>query len=278
MKHNAKPYNNIVMKISKERLHEIIFEADTKEGKLFDIILMISIVISVTVVLLDSVSSYREKYHSLFLNIEFFFTGLFTIEYILRLYSIKRSINYATSFFGIIDFLSIIPTYLAVLIPGAQSLLIIRIFRLLRVFRVLKLSRYHYASYYLSQSLRASRHKIFVFISTVLTIVVIMGAFMHLIEGEESGFVDIPTSIYWAIVTITTVGFGDLVPVTALGQFMSSLLMIIGYSIIAVPTGIITVEMARKQAERSFTVSCNSCSREGHEANAKFCKFCGSEL
>lgn len=267
------------MKLDRAKIHEIIFEADTREGKLFDIFLMIAIVISVTVVMLDSVAEYRDKYHNYFLYLEYFFTGLFTIEYILRIYSIKKPRNYITSFFGIIDLLSVLPTYLTVFIPGSQSLLIIRIFRLLRVFRVLKLSRYHYASYYLVNALRSARHKIFVFLSTILTIVVIMGALMHLIEGPAAGFVDIPTSIYWAVVTITTVGFGDIVPLTAFGQFMSSLLMITGYAIIAVPTGIITVEMTRRQhQEKVNTICCPFCSKEGHDSNAAYCKFCGYKL
>ena len=267
------------MKLDRAKIHEIIFEADTREGKLFDIVLMISIVISVIVVMLDSVAEYRDKYHNFFLYLEYFFTGLFTIEYVLRIYSIKKPINYITSFFGIIDLLSVLPTYLTVFIPGSQSLLIIRIFRLLRVFRVLKLSRYHYASYYLVNALRSARHKIFVFLSTVLTIVVIMGALMHLIEGPAAGFVDIPTSIYWAVVTITTVGFGDIVPLTAFGQFMSSVLMIIGYAIIAVPTGIITVEMTRRQHQDKInTICCPFCSKEGHESNAAYCKYCGYRL
>jgi voltage-gated potassium channel len=267
------------MKLDRAKVHEIIFEADTRAGKLFDVILMISIVISVAVVMLDSIASYREQYHRLFLNLEYFFTALFTLEYILRIYSIKKPVNYIFSFFGIIDLLSVLPTYLVVMIPGAQSLLIIRIFRLLRVFRVLKLTRYHHASYYLIRSLQLSRHKIFVFLATVFIIVVIVGTLMHLIEGPESGFVDIPTSIYWAVVTMTTVGYGDIAPVTGLGQFLASLLMILGYAIIAVPTGIITVGMA-KEHRTNFdnTICCPNCAREGHEERSSFCKFCGHKL
>jgi voltage-gated potassium channel len=267
------------MKLNRAKVHEIIFEADTPEGKLFDVLLIGAIVISVLAVMLDSVATYQARFHMLFITLEYTFTVLFTIEYFLRIYAVKRPIRYIFSFFGIIDLLSVLPTYLALIIPGAHSLLIIRVFRLLRVFRVLKLSRYHYASHYLFSSLRDSRHKIFVFLSTVLTIVIIMGAFMHLIEGPEAGFVDIPTGIYWAIVTITTVGFGDIVPLTPLGQFMSSLLMIIGYSIIAVPTGIITVEMSRKQTRGDVnTIHCPNCSKEGHDSNAYYCKFCGHRL
>jgi voltage-gated potassium channel len=267
------------MKLDRAKVHEIIFEADTRAGKLFDVILMISIVISVAVVMLDSIASFRAEYHSLFLYLEYFFTALFTLEYILRIYSIKKPKNYIFSFFGIIDLLSVLPTYLTVLLPGAQSLLIIRIFRLLRVFRVLKLTRYHHASYYLIRSLQVSRHKIFVFLATVFIIVVIVGALMHLIEGPESGFVDIPTSIYWAVVTMTTVGYGDIAPATGLGQFLASLLMIIGYAIIAVPTGIITVGMAKEQLSNfDNTISCPNCSREGHEEHASFCKYCGHKL
>jgi voltage-gated potassium channel len=268
------------MKLDREKIHTIIFEADTREGKLFDICLLIAIVISVATVILDSVESVRLKFHTLFLILEYFFTVLFTIEYALRIYSIKKPVRYITSFFGIIDLLSILPTYLVVLIPGAQSLLIIRMFRLLRIFRVLKLTRYHYASTYLLRSLAASRHKIFVFLATVLTIVVIIGALMHLVEGPGAGFNNIPTSIYWAIVTITTVGYGDIAPGTAFGQFIASVLMIIGYAIIAVPTGIITVDMARQQHQKNFsnTISCPNCSKEGHDSEAAFCKYCGQKL
>jgi voltage-gated potassium channel len=267
------------MKLNRAKVHEIIFEADTPEGKLFDVLLMGAIVISVAVVIMDSVATYREDYHKLFRFTEYFFTAVFTLEYALRIYSIKKPVNYIFSFFGIIDLLSILPTYLTIFIPGAQSLLIIRMFRLLRIFRVLKLARYHYASTYLINSLRAARHKIFVFLATVLTIVVIVGALMHLIEGPEAGFVDIPTSIYWAIVTITTVGFGDIVPATSFGQFISSLLMITGYAIIAVPTGIITAEMYRTQNRSDInTISCPFCSKEGHDSNAAYCKYCGHKL
>lgn len=267
------------MKLDRAKVHEVIFEADTREGKLFDVILMIAIVISVAVVMLDSIALYREQYHHIFLLMEYFFTAIFTLEYILRIYSIKKPVNYIFSFFGIIDLLSVLPTYLMVLVPGAQSLLIIRIFRLLRVFRVLKLTRYHHASYYLIRSLQVSRHKIFVFLATVFIIVVIVGAMMHLVEGPESGFVDIPTSIYWAVVTMTTVGYGDIAPVTGLGQFLASMLMIVGYAIIAVPTGIITVGMAKEQRTNfDNTICCPNCAREGHEERAAYCKFCGHKL
>jgi len=267
------------MKLNRAKVHEIIFEADTREGKLFDVFLMIAIVISVAVVMLDSVQFYRNNYHTLFLYIEYFFTGIFTIEYALRIYSIKRSRKYIFSFFGIIDLLSVLPTYLAALIPGAQSLMIIRMFRLLRVFRVLKLTRYHHASYYLIRSLQISRHKIFVFLATVFTIVVIVGAVMYLIEGEASGFRSIPVSIYWAVVTMTTVGYGDIAPVTPMGQLIASMLMILGYAIIAVPTGIITVGMAKEhRANFDNTICCPNCAREGHEERSSFCKFCGHSL
>jgi voltage-gated potassium channel len=267
------------MKPYRAKIHEIIFEADTRAGKLFDIFLMVAIVISVAVVMLDSVEFYRKIYHSLFLGIEYVFTALFTLEYILRIYSIKKPRKYIFSFFGIIDLLSVLPTYLAALIPGAQTLLIIRMFRLLRVFRVLKLTRYHHASYYLIRSLQVSRHKIFVFLATIFTIVVIVGALMHLIEGPESGFKSIPISIYWAVVTMTTVGYGDIAPVTALGQLVASMLMIMGYAIIAVPTGIITVGMAKEhRANFDNTICCPNCAREGHEERSSFCKFCGHTL
>ncbi len=260
------------------RLHEIIFEADTPAGKLFDVLLIVSIILSVIMVMLDSVGSIRASYGRLLYFGEWFFTILFTIEYLLRLYSVGRPAAYATSFFGIIDLLAVLPTYLSIFFPGTQYFLIIRILRVLRIFRVLKLVQYLGEARMLSQALRASRRKITVFLFGVLTVVVIFGALMYLIEDPDSGFTSIPQSIYWTIVTLTTVGYGDISPQTALGQTIASLIMIIGYGIIAVPTGIVTAELSQFYKKSISTQACPECSAEGHDRDAKFCKYCGTRL
>lgn len=260
------------------KLHEIIFEADTPAGKAFDVLLIISIVMSVTAVMLDSVTSVREVYGDLLYRVEWFFTILFTIEYGLRLLSVRRPIMYAISFFGIVDLLAIFPTYLNLVIAGTHYLLVIRILRVLRIFRILKLVHYVGEAGVLMQALRASRRKITVFLFVVFTLVIIFGAMMYIIEGEENGFTSIPRSTYWAIVTLTTVGYGDISPKTTLGQALASLIMIMGYSIIAVPTGIVTVEMSKAFGQPISTQACPECSAEGHAINAVYCKFCGSRL
>ena len=260
----------------RKRLHEVIFEADTPAGKLFDVLLLVFIVLSVIAVLLDSVGSIHEKYGKILLTAEWIFTILFTMEYILRIISASRPSVYIFSFYGIIDLLAILPTYLSLVLVGSQYLLVIRILRLLRVFRVLKLARYVGASRVLAVALRNSRHKIVVFLEVVLTLVVIMGSLMYLIEGEAHGFSSIPRSIYWAIVTLTTVGYGDIAPETVLGQFLASIIMIIGYAIIAVPTGIISMEMAK--ASHTNTQVCQNCHFGNHDDDAKFCKNCGENL
>jgi voltage-gated potassium channel len=262
----------------RNRLHEIIFEADTPAGRAFDVLLLWSIVLSVLAVLLESVPSVQGRYKQLLRIAEWIFTILFTVEYALRLISVGRPLRYATSFFGVIDLLAIVPTYLSVLLPGAQTLLVIRALRLLRVFRVLKLVRFLEESRVLGQALRASRHKITVFLGTVLTLVLILGTLMYLIEGEVHGFDSIPRSMYWAIVTLTTVGYGDIAPATIPGQILASLVMILGYSIIAVPTGIVTVELSRATQAQVSTQACPQCSAEGHDADAKHCKYCGAKL
>lgn len=264
----------------KIRLHEVIFEADTPAGKAFDIGLIASILLSVIVVMLESVKGVRTVYGTALNGIEWFFTGLFTLEYILRLISVRRPWRYAFSFFGIVDILALLPTYLSWLIPGGQYLFTIRILRLLRVFRILKLSEYLSEATILTTALRASRRKISVFILTVLLLVVIIGSLMYLVEGEENGFDSIPTSIYWAIVTLTTVGYGDLSPQTPAGKALASLVMVMGYGIIAVPTGIVTVELsqAARKPQQINTQSCPSCGLEGHDSDAVFCKYCGSAL
>ena len=261
------------------RLHEIIFEADTKAGRLFDLVLIWLILLSVATVILESVRQVREQYGDLLYALEWSFTLLFTIEYVLRLLSVRRPLRYATSFFGVVDLLAIIPTYLSIFVPGSQYLLVIRILRLLRVFRLLKLSEYVTEADTLRRALRASRRKISVFLSAVVLLVVIIGALMYVIEGESHGFTSIPVSIYWAVVTLTTVGYGDLSPRTPFGQMLASIVMIIGYGIIAVPTGIVSVELAQAaQQQKVTTQSCPECGAEGHDPDALCCKYCGANL
>jgi len=260
------------------KLHEIIFEADTKSGRYFDIVLMITIFMSVLAVMLDSINSIHTQMGDFLYGLEWFFTILFTIEYILRLISVKKPVRYAISFFGIVDLIAIIPTYLSLVLPGSQYLLVVRILRVLRIFRVLKLVKYTKQARILISALKASRRKITVFLFTVLILVVIFGSLIYLIEGEENGFTSIPFSIYWAIVTLTTVGYGDVSPQTGLGQVLASIIMIMGYGIIAVPTGIVTVELSQAQAQSINTQSCLHCSAEGHADDAVFCKYCGEKL
>jgi voltage-gated potassium channel len=261
----------------KHKIHTIIFEADTPNGKLFDILLFIFIILSVLVVMLDSVASIKKSIGPVLIYAEWTFTILFTIEYILRIYSFKRPIKYITSFYGIIDLMAILPTYLSLLLAGGHYLMIIRVLRLLRIFRVLKLVHFLGASRYLMISLKGSFYKIGVFLGAVLTLVIIAGSLMYLIEGPEHGFTSIPRGIYWAIVTLTTVGYGDITPQTVIGQTLSSIIMILGYSIIAVPTGIITAEMTKKKVPVNTHV-CPTCSNPNHDDDAKFCKKCGEEL
>ncbi len=261
------------------RLHEIIFEANTRAGRLFDLALIWLILLSVATVILESVRRVRMQYGDLLYALEWFFTLLFTAEYLLRLLSVRRPLRYATSFFGVVDLLAIIPTYLSIFVPGSQYLLVIRILRLLRVFRLLKLSEYVEEADTLRRALRASSRKISVFISAVLLLVVIIGALMYVIEGEAHGFTSIPVSIYWAIVTLTTVGYGDLSPRTPFGQILASIVMVIGYGIIAVPTGIVSVELAQATRQRkSAGQPCPSCGAEGHDPDALCCKYCGAKL
>ena len=260
------------------RLHEIIFEADTPEGRLFDLVLLVAIMSSVTVVLLDSVASVRARAGPTLRALEWGFTILFTIEYALRLATVRQPLRYARSVLGLIDLLAILPTYLSLILPGAQSLLVVRLLRLLRIFRVLKLAEYLRESRTLLQALRASRRKIEVFLLTVVTIVVVVGALMYVIEGEQHGFTSIPISMYWAIVTLTTVGYGDLAPATTLGRALSVLLMLTGYGIIAVPTGIVTMELTRAGAHPVSTQACPSCGIGGHDHDAVYCRRCGARL
>ncbi len=266
----------------KGKLYDIIFEADTPAGKYFDIILIISILLSVFVVMLDSVRSFRIAYGNLLHDIEWFFTILFTIEYFLRMICVKNKVKYATSVFGLVDLLAIIPTYLSMFLPGSQFLLVIRILRVLRIFRILKLVKYLDEARLLIRALKESSRKITVFLFTVITLVVILGSLMYLIEGEENGFTSIPMSIHWAIVTLTTVGYGNIVPKTPLGIALSSVVMILGYSIIAVPTGIVTAEITFASKEernrRRPKLICVTCGNSNNDTDARFCKYCGTEL
>lgn len=264
------------MKEIKKRLYTIIFEADTRAGKIFDEVLLTIIVISVFTVLLESIAEIRNKYQTLLRTLEWIITAIFTIEYILRIWVSERPWRYVFSFYGLIDFLSIVPTYSSIFFTGGQSLLVIRALRLLRVFRILKLTRFTRAGRIITSSVWINKEKIGIFVIFVFTIAVIMGTLMYLIEGEENGFKDIPTSIYWAIVTLTTVGYGDLAPSTGLGQFLASIVMILGYAIIAVPTGIVTSTLLTKKIRN--TQVCSSCMFDQHDDDARFCKKCGESL
>lgn len=259
------------------KLHTVIFESDTPAGKFFDLLLISAILLSVIVVMLDSVAAIRFEYGKMLLVLEWIFTILFSIEYILRLISIGRPHKYALSFYGIVDLLAIIPTYLSILLPGSQYFLVLRILRVFRIFRILKFAQYISEAKMLSQALKASRRKITVFLFAVLTVVVILGSLMYVIEGEENGFTSIPESIYWAIVTLTTVGYGDISPQTGLGKMLAVIIMILGYGIIAVPTGIVTSEMTTRKLKIS-TQACPQCAEEGHDPDAYHCKYCGSKL
>lgn len=261
------------------RMHEIIYEADTPSGKLFDIILLILIVISVAAVMLESVPSIYEKHGLALERIEWGVTILFSLEFIARLICIKKPKAYILSFYGLVDLLSLLPSYLGLFIVESHSLSVIRTLRLLRIFRVLKLARYIGEANLLIKSLKASRPKIVVFMFFVLSLTFILGTVMYIVESPESGFTSIPMSIYWAIVTMTTVGYGDIAPATPLGQAIASFIMITGYAIIAVPTGIVSAEMAKlDRTKKVSTQCCPSCSLEGHEIDAVHCKFCGAVL
>lgn len=263
----------------KLKIYEIIFESDTREGRLFDIILLSSIVLSVVIVLLESVQDIKLNLGIWLVGLEWFFTGIFTIEYLARLWVVLNKRKYIFSFFGLVDLLSVLPTYLAIFFAGAQSLLVIRSLRLLRIFRIFKLARFIGESQNLTLALKASRFKIIVFLTTVMTAVIIFGTLIYLIEGPENGFTSIPISIYWAIVTMTTVGYGDIAPQTTLGQTLASIIMIMGYGIIAVPTGIVSSEMiALKRREHLTTQVCPHCLKEGHDKDAVYCKYCGGEI
>lgn len=264
----------------RERVRTIIFEADTPLGQAFDVAVFVLILASLVVVSLESVEGFREDHGALLRVLEWVFTGLFTIEYALRCLTVARPARYARSFFGIVDLLAIVPTWASLFVEGSQSLAVIRTLRLLRIFRVLKLVRYSSEARVLARALRNSRAKIIVFVGGVLCAVVISGAVMYFIEGPEHGFSNIPRSTYWAVVTLTTVGYGDISPQTPLGQAVASVIMLLGYGIIAVPTGILSAELthAHETLPLASTRSCPSCSVEGHDADALHCKVCGAEL
>lgn len=263
----------------RERLYVIIFEADTVAGRRFDVALIVAVLASVFVVLLDSVETLHARHGDLFRVLEFGFTALFTIEYVARLSCVRRPLRYARSFFGVIDLLAVLPTYLALLFPGLHSLLDVRILRLLRVFRIFKLGAYVAEYRALGLALAASRRKITVFLVFVMMVVLVSGTLMYVVEGPQHGFTSIPVGIYWAIVTMTTVGYGDMSPQTDIGRFIASLQMLLGWGILAVPTGIVSAEFTAQRVRGVPTTrSCHECLSEGHEPNAVFCKDCGARL
>ena len=265
------------MSTLREKIKIIIFGTDTKAGKLFDVVLIITIVLSIITVMLDSVLEYNQQYGHMLRIAEWTFTIMFTVEYLLRIYSIRRPISYIFSFFGIIDFLAILPTYLSLFMPGTEVFAIIRVLRVLRIFRVLKLVQFMGEADMLMTAMIASRRKVFIWLFLVMNIVIILGSVMYLVEGGNTGFDSIPRSIYWAVVTLTTVGYGDVVPLTSLGQALASFIMVLGYSIIAVPTGIVTSEITFA-AKNTKEQRCVVCGKEGLNEDAKFCSNCASKL
>jgi voltage-gated potassium channel len=262
------------------RVYTIIFEADTRSGRLFDVLLIAAILASVAVVVIDSVDSLSQRHGKLLDVLEWTFTLLFTVEYIARLSCVRQPLRYATSFYGIIDLLAILPSYLVIFIPDANLLLDVRILRLLRIFRIFKLTAYVGEFRALGSALAASRRKILIFLSIVLMIVLMMGTLMYVVEGPEHGYTSIPVGMYWAVVTMTTVGYGDIAPQTDIGRLIASAMMLLGWGIIAVPTGIVSAEMTARRfaAPRPTTRTCHECLSEGHDANAQFCKDCGAKL
>lgn len=262
----------------REKCRRIIFLSNKPAEKLFDVLLIVAIILSLVIVMLDSIEALRMRYGQLFYALEWFLTVLFTIEYILRLYVARSALKYARSFFGVVDLLSILPTYLDLLLPGAHYLMTLRVLRALRIFRVLKMVQFVGEANQLATAIRASARKIAIFVFAVLTLVCIIGSMMYLIEGPENGYTSIPRGVYWAIVTLTTVGYGDISPQTTLGQLFASVVMITGYGIIAVPTGIVTAEITRATWSADSDSSCRSCGMSGHGSDACFCRGCGSSL
>ncbi len=273
VKQDAHPFSGLRL-----RLRRIMFESETPAGRRFALVLIITIILSVLTVMLDSVDAVRNNHGDLLYVLEWFFTLIFTIEYFLRLVCSARPLRYATSFFGIVDLFAIIPTYISLLLPGSQYLVVIRILRVLRVFRVLKLVQYLDAARMMVRAIRSSYRKVAIFAVTVMTAVVILGSLMYVIETPENGFTSIPRSIYWAIVTITTVGYGDISPKTAPGQMLATIVMLLGYSIIAVPSGILSVEISQAMRIRGAARTCSGCNAEARDSNANYCQYCGTEL
>jgi voltage-gated potassium channel len=262
----------------RQRLYEIIFKSNTPAGKAFDVALLVVILSSVLVVVVESVAAFHERYGPVFHMAEWVFTALFTIEFLLRLWVVDRPRHYLFSFLGMVDLFSVLPTYLSLVLPGAQYFMVIRVLRLLRIARIFKLTHFLVEGQVLTTALRASTHKILVFIGTVLTLVIIIGSVMYVVEGEQNGFTSIPKSIYWAIVTLTTVGYGDIAPKTPLGQILAAFVMLLGYGIIAIPTGIVTIEIAHASRKGLHPQLCPNCLKENHEFRANFCSACGTRL
>ena len=262
------------------RLYKVIYESDTHAGRLFDQLIVAAIVVSVAVVMADSVQAWHARYRAVFTGVEWFFTALFTIEYIARLASVNRPLRYALSFFGIVDLIAVLPTYLALLFPELHALIDVRVLRLLRIFRIFRLTEYIADYQVMIEALVASRRKILVFLSAVIMVALILGTLLYVVEGPEHGFTDIPTAMYWAITTITTVGFGDITPKTDLGRFIASVIMLIGWGTLAVPTGIVTAEMTVRRHARPLLLrrACAQCGAEGYGPEAKFCQQCGTKL
>jgi voltage-gated potassium channel len=270
--------NNMDSTSLRDRLYVIIFEADTVPGKIFDVLLFIAIMVSVGLTMLSSVKAYRETYGALLFALNAGFTVMFTLEYLLRLYCTREPLRYARSFFGIVDLLAVLPFYIGLFITGARFLDVIKVLRMLRIFRVLKMAQYVGEADLLKNALISSRRKIGIFFIAVLTIVVILGSLMYVIEGDANGFTSIPRSVYWAIVTLTTVGYGDISPQTNIGQTLAAFIMIIGYSIIAVPSGIITAELGLSVTRQKRGIKCDACGHAEHDPDAVYCKRCGQDI
>jgi voltage-gated potassium channel len=266
----------------RRRLYEVIFESETPAGRAFDKLIVVAILLSVAIVVADSVQEWSLRYRTVFNSAEWFFTALFTVEYIARVVSVERPWRYVRSFFGIVDLLSVLPTYLAFFFPEMHALIDVRILRLLRVFRIFRLTEYVAEYQMLGEALAASRRKILVFLSAVLMVVLVLGTLLYVVEGPQHGFKNIPTSVYWAITTITTVGFGDITPKTDIGRLIASVMMLIGWGTLAVPTGIVTAEMTARRGfllpDKQPRLRCGACGVEGHEVDARFCRNCGEAL
>lgn len=261
------------------RLYTIIFEADTRAGRAFDLTLLCLILTSVGIVMLDSVEAIHARWSELFTTLEWFFTAIFTVEYVLRLVCVQHPRRYASSFLGVVDLISVAPTYLALFFPGLQALIDVRVLRMLRIFRILKLGAYVVEYGELGRAIMATRRKIAVFLSFVLLVVVVLGTLMYVVEGPANGFTSVPVSVYWAITTVTTVGFGDITPKTDLGRFIASMMMLMGWGTLAVPTGIVSAEFAaRRGLPKVTTRTCHECLSEGHLPQAKYCQDCGARL